>query len=114
MKARLLVVVPYACARVPLGILESTLVRRLPVASAVRIGFDCALGALDMWTGQILQDPRISFHGYQRVGNAVHQLSPELRVAAPRTARRPAPPRGYASTRAWTAADRRGRLAHST
>jgi hypothetical protein len=102
MNTRLLVV-PYACARMPIGILDNTLIRRLPVDSGMRVAFDCALGAFDMCAGQILHDPRLSFHGYQRLGNAVFQSNPEVRAAGPRPAPSPAPRKAYASTRSRNA-----------
>ena len=102
MKTRLLVV-PYACARMPIGILDSTLIRRLPVDSGMRIAFDCALGAFDMCAGQILHDPRISFHGYQRLGDAVFQGNPVVSATTSRPARSAARPKAYAFTRSWNA-----------
>lgn len=106
MNSRVLIAVPYACVRVPLGVVDTTLARWLPGGSGVRTGFDCALGALDVWAGHLLQDQRIISHGAARVGAAAHLPGPPTDVPGGRTRRRrSAPPKTYATTRAWTRSD---------
>jgi hypothetical protein len=98
-KGRILAVLPYACARVPLGVVDITLVRRLPADSGMRAGFDCALGAFDVWAGQMLRNPRIFEHGCERVETVGHQAGLRVNGVGPK-ARSTAPRKVYAVTRA--------------
>jgi hypothetical protein len=102
MNRRILIALPYACARVPLGIVDTTVARRLRADSTVRVGFDCALGALDVCAGHLLRDRQISGQGFQRVGDVAVQVRSGITVVG-----RPGPQRAvgnktHAATRTWT------------
>lgn len=101
MKNRLLVW-PYACARISIGVVDVALLRRLPRGSRFRTGFDCALGAFDLCAGQILHDPRITLQGYHRLSTTVYPGTPEISPPGPGPTRPPAPPRAHARTRPVT------------
>lgn len=108
MNSRMLVAIPYACTRVPLGLLDGAVLRRLSAQSGVRVAFECALGAFDVWAGQVLHDQRISLRGCQRVGSAARRADPGVVTTHPGPSRhRPIAPKGYATTRPFHLPDAR-------
>jgi hypothetical protein len=68
---RELLAVPFALARVPLYIVDTQLIARLPRRSGSRLALDCGLGAVDVWAGRILGNEAISASGLTRLAAAL-------------------------------------------
>jgi hypothetical protein len=77
-------VVPYVLMRLPLTLIDRTLVRRLPAQCRRRTVFDHGLGVADHWAGLILGDERIADSGRLRVAHAGRYSGASSAVAGDR------------------------------
>ncbi|PZS14182.1 MAG: hypothetical protein DLM57_15130 [Pseudonocardiales bacterium] len=63
MRTRTLLQLPYQAARIPLTVLDATLLKRLPADSPPRLVFERLLGSLDIVAGRLLGDRGVEHRG---------------------------------------------------
>jgi outer membrane biosynthesis protein TonB len=67
---------PYRMARIPLGVLDSTVVQRLPERFPPRMMFNALVGTADLVAGRVLHDPDLQSAAMDRLhGSSVDRSS---------------------------------------
>ncbi len=66
MNTRTLLLMPYLAARTPLSLVDTKLVKRLPVDSPPRLAFERLVGSVDAVAGRLLRDSSVESSGTER------------------------------------------------